>query len=65
MHQCHQQGVQLGAAIPQEDTIEVFDADTYHLEKVDTKMHKGDFFTKHLSIPTFREALIRMGIHRV
>ena len=43
---------------------EVLSSDNYHLEKADTKIHKGDFFTKPLNIPAFREALNRIGVIR-
>ena len=43
---------------------EVLNSENYHLEKVDTKVHKGDFFTKPLSLPAFREGLERIGIVR-
>ena len=43
---------------------EVLDDDSYHLEKVNTKFHKGDFVTKPLSLPAFREGLVRIDIVR-
>ena len=33
-----------------------------HLEKADTSVHKGDFFTKALNVTAFRDALARINV---